>query len=86
MEQAAEILVIILSVVLAIFLIVGIALLILLIKLTKTIKQVVEKAEGVITDVGAAAHSFKNVAGPLSIGKLLINLAGTVLSGKKKRR
>lgn len=84
MEQAAEILVIILSVVLSIFLIVGIVFVIALIKLTKTIKHIVDKADQVIDNVESAAETFKNVAGPLASGKVIMNIIDLVSRKGKK--
>lgn len=78
-----EILVIILSVFLALFLILGIALSIILIKLSKSIKRIAEKADGVVGNVEAASAALKNVAGPLAAGKFVMNIVDTVLKSKK---
>ncbi len=85
MENATEILVVILSAFLAIFLALGIALLIGLLKLTKILRNVAEHAENVATNVDAAAALFKNAAGPLAAGKFLMNIAEAVKSKKKGR-
>lgn len=85
MDGAAEVLVIILSVFLAIFLVVGIVLSIALIKLTRTIKQVAEKAQGVVGNVEAASAALKNVAGPLAAGKFVVNIFDAVMKHKKGR-
>lgn len=83
MENAAEILVVILSVFLAIFLILGIVLTIALIKLTQTIKRIAETAEHAMGNVQAAAAVFKNAAGPLAAGKFVMNIVDTVLNKRK---
>lgn len=84
MESAAEILVIILSAFLAIFLVLGIALIIALLKLTQTIKRIAETAEHAMGNVEAATAVFKNAAGPLAAGKFVMNIVNAVLSGKRK--
>lgn len=78
-----EILVVILSVFLALFLILGITLSIILIKLSKSIKRIAEKADGVVGNVEAASAALKNVAGPLAAGKFVMNIVDTVLKSKK---
>lgn len=83
MENAAEVLVIILSVFLAIFLILGIVLTIALIRLTQTIKRVAETAENAMGNVKAATATFKNAAGPLAAGKFVVNIVDSVLSKRK---
>lgn len=85
MENATEILVIILSVFLAIFLVLGITLTIALIKLTKTIKRIADKADGVVGNVEAASAALKNVAGPLATGKFVMNIVDAVLKNKKRK-
>lgn len=78
-----EILVVILSVFLALFLILGITLSIILIKLSKSIKRIAEKADGLVGNVEAASAALKNVAGPLAAGKFVMNIVDTVLKSKK---
>lgn len=85
MENATEILVIILSAFLAVFLILGIALTILLIKLTKSIKRIADKADDVVGNVEAASAALKNVAGPLATGKFVMNIVDTVLKNKRRK-
>lgn len=84
MESANEILVILLSSFLALFLLLGITLLVILIKLAKTISRVVEKAEDAVESVEAATIAFKKVAGPVATGKFLINFIESILNSKKK--
>lgn len=83
MENAYGILVIILSSFLALFLLLAITLTVMLIRLTKTIGRVVEKAEGAVGNVEAAAAVFKNAAGPLAAGKFLVNIADLFVNKKK---
>ncbi len=84
MENATEILVVILSAFLAIFLLLNIILAIILIKLALALRHIAEKAEDVVGNVEAAAGMIKKSVNPLVIGKFFVNLAETVL--KKDRR
>lgn len=83
MENAETYLVIILSVTLTIFLIVGIILLTGLIKLTNKLREVADTAQQVAENVESASEMFKKTAGPLAAGKFLVNIADTVFSRKK---
>lgn len=85
MESAAEILVIILAVVLSIFLISGIALIIAIVRLIKTIQHIAETADSVVDKVGAATEALKKAAGPLAAGKFVMNVVDSVISKKKGR-
>lgn len=75
MSTAAEILVIIVSVVLSLFLIVSIVLVIFVIKLVKDLRGVVAHAETVITSAESISDVFRKSAGPVS----LLNFARTVM-------
>lgn len=86
MDGAAEVLVIILAIVLTIFLIVGIIFAVLLIKLTKTLHRLADRAEHVVGNVESAASAIKNAAGPLAVGKFLVNIADSVINKKKGKR
>ena len=74
MENAQEILVIIVSSLLSLFLVFGIVMLVLVIKLLKTVKQVVGKAEQVIQSAEAATEVLKNAGGPLAVLKIVRNI------------
>lgn len=58
---------------------------VVLIKLTKTIKRIAESADTVIDSVESAAHAFKNAAGPLAAGKVIMNIVEMVTSKKKRK-
>ncbi len=83
MEEAATILVIILSVVLSIFLVVGIVLVVALIKLTNKVREIAETADHIVDNVDTATQAFKNAAGPLAAGKVIMNIVEMVTKGKK---
>lgn len=84
MEQTAFILIIILSVVLTLFLIAGITLLVISIRLVRSLQAIAEKAEHVVENVESAAQVLKNAAGPFAAGKFAMNLYETVTKAKKK--
>ena len=83
MENAESILVIILSITLAIFLILSIILVSALIKLTKKVQEIAVKAGEVVDNVETATEVLKKAAGPLAIGKVLMNIVN-LMSSKRK--
>ncbi len=83
MNTAEQILVIILSSILTIFLILGIVLVISLIKLTKKMKEIAETAREVAGNVEAATDMLRKTAGPLALGKFFVNIAESVMKHKK---
>jgi len=82
MENAETILVIILSVTLTIFLIVGIVLIVTLVRLVKSLNAVAVKAQEIVDNVETASDVLKKAAGPLAIGKFMMNMADLI---KKKK-
>lgn len=83
MDTATQILVIIVSSLLSLTLILGIALLIALLKLIKNIRRIAEKAEQVVEDAEAAAGMFRSAAGPLGVLKTIANIIETVSKHKR---
>jgi len=83
MENAQTILVIIVSSLLSIFLIVGIVFLVLTLRLIKSVKQVVGKAEHVVNSAEAATDILKNAGGPLALLKVIRNIMKTVEKFRK---
>jgi hypothetical protein len=74
MEQAQTILVIIVSSLLSLALLLGIIVLVMAIRLAKTVRRVVEKAEQVIQSAEAATEVLKNAGGPLAMLKIIRNI------------
>ncbi len=74
MEASQQILIIILSSALAILLILAIVVAVLAIKLLKVVKQITEKADHIVTNVEQVGDTFKNVAGPMAIVKIVSNI------------
>jgi len=84
MENAESILVIITSSVLVIFLLVSIIATVISIRIMKSVKRVVAKAEDVLDTAEEAAEAFKHVGGKLSFLKLIQNIMSMVNDHKKK--
>jgi hypothetical protein len=78
MDTAANILVIVLSVFLAAFLILGIIVAIEVIRLVRVIHRVADKAEVVIESAETVGTIFKNVSGPLALFKVARNIVKAV--------
>jgi hypothetical protein len=74
METAALILLIVVSSVLAIFLVVAIVLGVVLVKLINKLKYLVEQAEKAVDSVTTAGEMLKNASGPLAVVKMLRNI------------
>jgi len=79
-----DILVIVLSIALALFLVVSIILVIGLIKLVKQLRLITKKAEEVMDDVEAVSGFFRKTAGPVAVTNLLSNIVSKVADYKKK--
>lgn len=71
MSSAAEILVIIVSVVLSVFLIVGIILGIYLIKVSAEIRRIAKSAQHTVDTIGSAVSGIARVTSPLFIAELI---------------
>jgi hypothetical protein len=83
MEDAAVVLIIILASVLSVFLVAATIMAIKIIALLKVLNNVAIKANEVVDNVESATEVLKKAAGPLAIGKLLMNVVNVV---SKKRK
>ncbi len=83
-ETSLTILVVILSITLAVFLILGIVLLIKLIKVTDSVQRIATKGEEIADRAEAAAEMFQNAAAPVAIGRVLTNIFDAVSKRKDK--
>lgn len=86
MENAQEILVIILSSFLAIFLILNIIFLVVAIKVVLVVKRVTAKAEALADKAEAVSEFVQHAATPVIIGKLFSNLSDHLFKNKSKRK
>ena len=84
MTTTFDILVIVLSVLLGLFLILSIAIAVFVLKVVGSVKRVVAKGEQVIDSAEAAADMFKNAAGPLGALRTIMNIVNTVSKHKRK--
>lgn len=84
MEHAAELLTIILSAVLVVFLIVSIVAVVKLIQVIKSLKRITEKAEKLADSAEAIGSFFEKSAGPAAIGKFVYNIISHVMHREKK--
>ncbi len=86
MENAEQILVIILSTALAIFLILAIIATTKLIQILNHLKAISEKAEKLATTAESIGEFFKYTAGPAAIGKLISNISDAVFKKHNKSK
>lgn len=85
MENAETILVIFLSSFLALFLLLGVVLIVNLIRLVRKINEVAEAAGEIVQNVESASELFKKAAGPMAAGKFLVNIADMVMKHRKDK-
>lgn len=78
------ILVIILSVMLAIFLGLGILLTVYLIKLVKNIKEISDKAKELVNDASSVASTMRKAAAPTVVAKFVADQIGNALKKHSK--
>jgi biopolymer transport protein ExbB/TolQ len=84
MNTAAEVLVIIVSVVLTLFLVIAIVLIVQVLHLVKELREVVSHAEKVITSAASIGDIFRKSAGPVSLINFVRTVAETVTEHKHK--
>jgi predicted PurR-regulated permease PerM len=84
MSPAAEILVIILSVVLTIFLIVGVVLIIYLIVLTRQIRKVTKSAERTVEDFGSIVSRVSKAVKPIFVAETINSIMKKFKKKKKQ--
>jgi hypothetical protein len=83
MDTASQILLIIVSTFLSLFLLVSIILLVKLIKLIKSVNRVAEKAEHLVDSAEAATELLRKTAGPVAVGKFIANIVESVVKRRK---
>jgi hypothetical protein len=85
MDTAAEILVIIVSSVLAVFLIVLIIIAIYTVKILKQVRRITDRAENVAGSVEAAASAFERTASPLAMLKIISGIVKTANKARNRK-
>lgn len=90
MNGYEQFLVVILATFLALFLILAIALTVLLIKVTRTIKRITDKAERLADKAEAVGEFFEHAAAPMALGRMIATVAEKFFAGhspnKSKRK
>jgi hypothetical protein len=86
MDTATHVLVIILSVLLAFFLLLAIAAFVMVLRLLKAIHRISDKAEKIIDSAESVGSVFRNAAGPLAALKLVRNIVETVTKHTNKHK
>jgi len=71
MSSAAEILVVILSIVLSLFLILGMVLMVYLIVLTRQIRKITKSAERTVDDLESTVADFSKIVSPIFIAEMV---------------
>lgn len=84
MSTTFDILVIVLSVLLGLFLILAIIAISAILKIASSLKRIVARGEQVIESAESAAAMFKQAAGPLGAVKMLTHLVDTIVKAKRK--
>lgn len=85
MNGAEHILVIVLSIFLAIFLLLGIIVLVLTIKILKHLRNITERAESIADKAEAVSSFVGKAAGPMAIVKLVTGIVESVRSQATNR-
>jgi hypothetical protein len=85
MNTAAEVLLIIVSSVLAIFLLVCTIAVIKFIQVLRSLRHIAEQAEKIADSAEAVGEFFRKSAGPIAFSKFVSNIAETVMHHKKGR-
>lgn len=81
-----KVLVIILSAMLALFLLLSIVVLVKVVQIVKQIKRIIDHAENTLDKAEHVADFFKKTATPVAIVKLFSNISEAVSSAGKKSR
>jgi nitrate/nitrite-specific signal transduction histidine kinase len=86
MSTAANVLLIIVSCALSIFLVVGVFVLIKLGQLIKSLKQLAERAEKIADSAEAVSDFFHKSPSLNALGRLFANLSEAVFNNQKRRK
>lgn len=86
MGDTEQILVIILSTFLAVFLCLGIIFFVFAIKAVRSVKRISLKAEALTDRAGAMSEFVQHAAGPILVGKVLAGLSDAFFSRKSKSK
>ena len=85
MNTAAEVLLIIVSATLALFLLIGIVVLIKLLQLVNTLKRIADTAEKLADSAEAVGNFFRKTTGPVALGTFVTNMVESVVKHKRHK-
>jgi len=85
MDTASEILLIIVSAVLAVFLLVLIIAIVYTVKILKTVRRITDRAENVADSVEAAAAAFERTASPLAVLRIIGNIINQTNKARNRK-
>lgn len=85
MDNAAEVLLIIVSATLSVFLVLLIIVAVYVISLLKQIRRIANHAENVVDSVESAASTFEKAASPLAILKVIGSIVENAAKFKRKK-
>jgi hypothetical protein len=86
MEKASELLIIILSSVLVVFLLTLIVCIVKVIQVVKALKRITDTAERLAGSAEAVGDFFERATGPMAFGKFFYNISQHVIDHKKKNK
>lgn len=84
MNTTFDVLVIVLSCLLGLFLILSIVVAVLVIKLVRSVRRIVAKGEHLVDNAESAAEMFRNAAAPASLMRSVMSIIDAVTKHKKK--
>lgn len=85
MDQAAEVLVVIVSSVLAVFLVALIVALVYFVGILRQVKRITQRAENVADSMESAAHIFERSASPLAVLKIVADIVDKASKIRRKK-
>ena len=85
MDTASEVLLIIVSATLSVFLVLLIIAIVYIISLLKQIRRIANHAENVVDSVESAASTFQKAASPLAILKVIASIVENAAKFKRKK-
>ena len=85
MSSAAEILVVILSIALTFFLILGMVLVIYLIVLTRQIRKITKSAERTVNDIESTVVGFSKILSPIFVTEMVSKIITKFKANQKER-
>jgi hypothetical protein len=86
MNTAEQVLVIMLASALAVFLVLGIVVLVKVVQILNHVRAITEKAEHIAEQAEAVGAFFQKTAGPVALGKLISNITDHLFQAKDAKK